>query len=519
MVFFFIIRSLSFFAKILFLTGFLTASLDLTWLESFLYIKSARASSTAAAQKLHFTEEVRNLSQEKKQKLILSEEDFLKEFLSLSPHVEKLKFADQKSQAQILQARYSLSDWAVFSQWNQINKNNSAIDQFLSQESKVQSWTISLQKKMPYGFHFSSAYTNVFEKSSNAGFLSRFKPGSIYRRSFDLELKANLTDSLSHFWLFKTFDQSLSVQDLSYQEQLEQLVLQALTQYWKTYLSYVKFQQAQESLAAYRKLVKETNDKQRYNFLQPGERPQILAEYQNIQSFLDTAQQDYDKEKKALLAYLKKDSTKHKLVFQPPAPAAPPRLKEIQLEQTRTVQIQKKNIENQEMNLLIQKASLFPSLEFVGKKGWTPAGESSDLSFSSAESFYELGISLKWILLSQSFYKRVDQKKYELEESKIDFEIFKQELLNQMSLLEQKIELAYKNIKRADKANEYRKKAFQELQKSFNQGRVDIFQLIQAEKQVRDSEIQKITALSEYSISLAMTASLRDELLEGYLKL
>ena len=519
MGFFFIIQSLNFFAKIFFLTSFLTASLDLTRLESFLYIKSARASSTVKTQKLHFTEEVRNLSQEKKQKMILSEEDFLKEFLSLSPHVERLKFATQKSQAQILQARYSLSDWAVFSQWNQINKNNSAIDQFLSQESKVQNWTIGLQKKIPYGFYFRSAYIDVFEKSSNAGFLSKFKPESIYRKNFNLELKANLTESLSHFWLFKAFDRALSAQDLSYQEQLEQLILQALTQYWKTYLSYVKFKQAEESLITYRKLVKETNNKQRYNFLQPGERPQILAEYQNIQSFLDIAQQDYDKEKKALLVYLKKDSKKHKLVFKPRAFAAPPRLKEIQLEQTRTVQIQKKNIENQEMNLLIQKASLFPSLELVGKKGWTPAGESSNLSFSSAESFYELGVSLKWILLSKSFYQRVNQKKYELEESKIDFEISKQELLNQESLLEQKIELAYKNIKRTEKANEYRKKAFQELQKSFNQGRVDIFQLIQAEKQVRDSEIQKITALSEYSISLAMISALRDELLERYLKL
>ena len=90
------------------------------------------------------------------------------------------------------------------------------------------------------------------------------------------------------------------------------------------------------------------------------------------------------------------------------------------------------------MSLLATKSSMFPSLEIIGKKGWTPAGETSNLTFSSKESFYEIGIGLKWVFLSRSFYERVNQRKYQLEENKIDFEISKQQLKNQMAQLEKR---------------------------------------------------------------------------------
>ena len=92
-----------------------------------------------------------------------------------------------------------------------------------------------------------------------------------------------------------------------------------------------------------------------------------------------------------------------------------------------------------------------------------------------------------------------------------------QELKNQIFLIGNQIEIAHKNIERAKKANEYRKKTFKELRVSFNQGRTDTFQLIQAEKYLRESEVQKAMALSKYSLSLAGFLALRDELIEKYI--
>ncbi|MBC6415925.1 MAG: TolC family protein [Bdellovibrionales bacterium] len=496
----------------------------------FLFFFQLESSSTTKGSQIGITQKVsskkikeENLQtielKKKKTKLYLSEKDFLKRFLSSSPHIKKIKLSVQSSKAKILGEKYSLSEGFLISKWNYDNKKNPFIDRFIPKKNEIYNKSIAFQKKIPYGFSFNSFYFDRVEESSNSEILNQFRPESIYRRNLSLELKANLTETVSHFWLFDIFKTSLSLQDLRYQEESEGVLLKALSQYWKTYLAYVGLKQAEESLKTYKKLVQQINDKKRYNFLQPGERPQILAEYQNIQNLLDVARQNYDLETKALFIYLNEDSQNYDFVFKPNSSFVLPQFKNISLEETRFVQMQKKKIETQKLNLLFQKTSLFPSLELVGKRAWIPASMTrEELNFSSDQSVYGLEISLKWSLFSKSFYQRVDQKKYELEESKIDFEILKKEQKNQMSLLQQKIKTAHKNIQRTKQANRYRQEAFKELQKSFNQGRVDIFQLIQAEKEVRDSEIKKIMALSEYSISLASLLSLRDELLERYLK-
>ena len=65
--------------------------------------------------------------------------------------------------------------------------------------------------------------------------------------------------------------------------------------------------------------------------------------------------------------------------------------------------------------------------------------------------FYEIGIGLKWVFLSRSFYERVNQRKYQLEENKIDFEISKQQLKTKWLNWKKEIAINYKNIERAKK--------------------------------------------------------------------
>ena len=456
-----------------------------------------------------------------KKTLTLSKESFLKQVLDKSPYIKKLEFSIKKSKAQLLQKKYALRDAGVFTEWKNNSKKNPSIDRFLPSESDSSNRVIGFQKKIPYGFSFNSSYMDSEEESSNEGLLKEFRTDELYRKAFNLELTYNFTETFTHFYLLQTFEKSLSLQDLAYYEKTEQLLLEGLAQYWKTQLAYKKLQQAQAGLQTYKKLVRETNRKKRYQFLQPGERPQILAEYQSIQSGLDWSEQNYKKEKTALLLYLKKDSKKYDLAFDETDFLKPDQVsfKKINFEKTRAFQIQKKILENQKLVLSAQKSSLYPVVELTGKRAWTPAGETApNFSFSSKTGFYELALGLKWVLFSKSFYQQVASKKYELQEAEIDFELKKRELEDQISLSESQMKVALTNIERAQKANEYRKKTFKELSRSFYQGRTDTFQLIQAEKQLRDSEVQKAEAFSQYSLSLATCLALRDELIEKYKK-
>ncbi|MDE0091906.1 MAG: TolC family protein, partial [Oligoflexia bacterium] len=288
-------------------------------------------------------------------------------------------------------------------------------------------------------------------------------------------------------------------------------------QYWKTYLAHIAYQQAQEGLKTYKKLVHQINNKKKYNFLNPGERPQILAEYQSIQQSTDQQKQNYEKEKKALFLLLKKSPGEYDIVFKEEKISPPPSFSKLKIENIRAVKIKDSQISQQKLKLKTKQSLLFPSFQLSGKGGLIPAGSSSDLEFSSKQSFYEFGASLSWPLFSKSFYEKVNQEKYQLEENKIDFEITKQELKNQLSQLEKEIAVSYKNIERANKATRYQKQAFRELQKSFEQGRVDIFELINVENKLRESEIKKKRALSEYSLLILQMLALRDQLVDDYL--
>ena len=452
-----------------------------------------------------------------KKTLKLSQKKVLKEVLSSSPYIQKIKLARHKQKSRLLEQKYSFSDWSVFSSWNQSERKNPQITAFESKQKETQIWSAGLEKKLPYGLNISSAYNHSNESQINSEFLKTIQPTEIHRKNLSLELKAHLTSALNQYWSLKSIEQMQTANDWLYYEQAEQLALKTAGQYWKTYLSYIAYQQAQEGLKTYRKLVRQIQDKKKYNFLNPGERPQVLAEYQNIQQFADTQKQHYEKEKKTLFLSLKKDPEKYDIVFEKESPTSFPSFPKIKLENTRAIKMKSSQISQQKLKLKTRQSLLFPGLQFSGKGGWIPAGTSSDLEFSPKQSFYELGVSLSWPLFSKSFYEKVNQEKYQLEENKIDLEIAKQELKNQMIQLKKELAVSYKNIKRSLSSARYQKQAFKELRRSFDQGRVDIFELINIENKLRESEIKKKRALSEYSLLILQMQALRDQLVESYL--
>ena len=461
------------------------------------------------------------LSYSKKEtQLYLSQTEVLKQALSSSPFIKKIRITKQKNLSKLLERKYSFSRWEAFSHISQSKRNNPQISVFESRENKSQDWVMGLQKSLPYALNLKGSYSHSSQEQLYSDFLKQAQaPNKIYRKNFSLELKAGLMEALIQHWSLLAIQQGEKANEWLYYEQAEELALQALSQYWKTYLAWIHWIQAKKGLEVYKKLVRQIHSKQKYNFLKPGEKPQILAEYQNIQQSTESQKQNYEKEKKALLLFLKKDPLIHKLHFKEEAHSPPPSFSKFKIEKTREMKIQKQKTIERELNFKSSKARLFPNIQFTGKKGWIPASASRDsLDFSSKHSFFELGLSLNWVIFSKSSYEKAHQNQYQWEESQIDFEILKQKMSNKINNLEQKINVSYKSIGRARQASAYQKKAFRELQDSFHQGRVDVFELIQVEKNLRKSELKKKQTLAEYSLLIFQMLALRDQLVEEYLK-
>ncbi|UZR96400.1 TolC family protein [Chondrinema litorale] len=102
---------------------------------------------------------------------------------------------------------------------------------------------------------------------------------------------------------------------------------------------------------------------------------------------------------------------------------------DLSLERLTEVQINKKQIELQEINLQMQKAKFSPTLDFVGKYGSQALSQDFDDAFSDWRSFSYVGISLKLPLFTG--FKRssqVKEEKLNLENELTNFEINKRDL-------------------------------------------------------------------------------------------
>ena len=455
-----------------------------------------------------------------KKTLSLSEKDTLKEVLSSSLFIEKIKLEKKKQLARLLEKKYSFSDWEAFSSFNHSKRKNPEISVFEGKEIDVNNFSVGLEKKIPYGLSVKPSFSYTNQNKIHSEFLNRANvPRNIYKENLNLEFSANLSAAFIQYWSLEAIDEGQKINEWLYYEMTEELALKAAGQYWKTYLAWVSYIQTKKGLKTYRRLVQQINNKKRYGFLRPGERPQILAEYENIQQATDKQKQNYENEKKALLLFLKKDPDRHNIKFKPETLFPLPRFPEINIEDTRTIKIKKKQINEQELKWKANKAKLFPSLYLSSKGGFIPGASSyEDLSFNSKEFFYEFGASIRWNFFSKSFREKVNMEKYTLEENKTDLEISKQQLKDRLTSLEKEMVTSYQNVRRAKRANKYQKKAFRELRNSFEQGRVDIFELISTENKLRESEVRKKSALSEYFFLNLQIQAMRDQLVEDYLK-
>ena len=400
------------------------------------------------------------------QTLILSQQEVLKQVLGGSLFVQKIQAEREKNLSQLLDTKYSFFSWQGFSNWTQSQKRSAKITAIDKQNEDIENLSLGLEKSFPYIGQFKSFYsdtrnTNSYFTQNNpaqAALLDDFvPPNTLYSRHLNLKWSANSSELLGQHWTLKSIKEGEKSNQWLYLEKAEQLALQSVTQYWKAYMAWISYQQTQQSLNTYKQLVRQIKQKTQYNFLNPGERPQVLAEYENLKQLLDKNKQFYEDEKKALLVFLNKEDIK--VEFKKPTLQALPNFTPINIEETRAIKIKQAQLAEQNFKLKIQKTKLFPGLSLSAKGALTPVASSlKDLSFHKDQSFYELGLGLHWVLFSKSFYQKVRQAKYQLKESEIDFSILKQELKNQISTLEEQTAINFTNIKRADKANSYQKK-------------------------------------------------------------
>ncbi len=415
------------------------------------------------------------------------------------------------------------------------------------QKLAVYDWTFSADSGYEWdhteGPTHPSTLTNQTYKSNlklKKGFLTgtilnfEFSRNSLYAN--DVDVAAPKTTQHTHDLLGFSIEQNLwknafGIQDrseleaaeLTYQanimsrtSDMQELVLEALRLYWNTYVAQENFNEALSARDRYQRFVKELRQKTSYGYSNNYELFQIQAELENREQQIKTTSMDYLKNTEELKQLLNL-SPETKLQF--PTLEGIPDLPSLQTKNTDEIS----NIQSQSIKIKAAEAALTasrsqgrPLLSLNGGLYGSGFDEKPSLSenrlLSGANPKYFVG--LKFIFQFGSDFSTQDilNKKTTLQIAQHRYQRVSEELKNALAHSERKVQTTFFAVSSVKKQIELREKTVREMQRSFNNGRIDISLLIEAMNKLFSSRVQYTRSVGDYFIALNEWAALNDEL-------
>ena len=112
----------------------------------------------------------------------------------------------------------------------------------------------------------------------------------------------------------------------------------------------------------------------------------------------------------------------------------------------------------------------------------------------------------------------MELSKQALSATKWEWKMGEQEFERLTNQLKRNLTSLYSAVKSSEKIRRLRAKSYKEIRKAFLQGRLDVFQLIQAKDFALQSEIKKAVFMTLYHESLTYALALQDQLIPFYIK-
>jgi outer membrane protein TolC len=300
-------------------------------------------------------------------------------------------------------------------------------------------------------------------------------------------------------------------------DELENQVLAGLRQFWLSYVAQESFREAVNSRDRYQKLVDAVKRKTSLGYSNPGDLPQVQAEFEGREQKVKTTSYEYLKSMEDLLTMLAIDPTTE-IKFEIPSTIPPvPKLAPKKVEELRAIRSQKLRVDAAEENLSAQNSLAYPTLNFVGKAYTSGQGDSAGDSFSDLASGsypkYYVGLRLAYNFGSGSQSENIVNAKLNRDLQSTVLTRQTQETTDTEGQTERRVQSLYDITLSSQRQKDFRERASQELNRSYSQGRTDISILITAMNNFFDSEVTYLRALGDYAISLNEWASVRDELI------
>jgi outer membrane protein TolC len=299
--------------------------------------------------------------------------------------------------------------------------------------------------------------------------------------------------------------------------ELEDLVLETLRQFWTTYVAQENFQEALNEKDRYEKLVASVKRKSSHGYSSPGELSQVQAEYETKVQTVKVTSIDYLRNLEVLVTLLGLEPGTDINFIVPTTLPPVPQLKNIAIEERRVIRSQKRKVEAAQESLKAAESNAWPTLNFVGIVGGTGLAETGQEAYSkiTSQSNPKQYVGLKFeynfgsdIQSQTEFNRRVN---YELEQTRLKRQVSEEQ--DREIQAERKVAAAYAVAQSTKLEKEFREKAVKELTQAYNQGRTDIRNLIEAMNNYFKADLLYVRYIGDYQIALNEWAALRDELI------
>jgi outer membrane protein TolC len=298
--------------------------------------------------------------------------------------------------------------------------------------------------------------------------------------------------------------------------QQQDLVLDAIAHFWKTYVSQENFKEAMNSRERYTKLVQAVRKKSGYGYTAAGELARAQAELEQKEQAVKKASVDYLRNLDNLLALLNLPVDQEVKFEVTEAIPALPKIQPVDFAKLRQLKAAELRMEAQKDFDSAAEAGSGADVSLIGKMFSQGLDDSAEGAWGEGlqgkSPQYYVGVSVEY-----GFGSGLDaEKRLNGRLSRMLAENqFKQttaRLKNNEAHLQRQLQAAYAIAMSSRTQKELREKAAQEINRSYNQGRTDISQLIEALNSYFTSEIAYSSAVGDYQIALNQWAAFNEEL-------
>jgi outer membrane protein TolC len=299
--------------------------------------------------------------------------------------------------------------------------------------------------------------------------------------------------------------------------ELENVVLDTIRQFWTTYVAEQNFKEAITSRDRSKKLVDAVRKKSGFGYANPGELAQAQADYEGRVQDVKNASMNYLQLLDNLNTTLSlPEGCEIKFVISEVVPPVP-QMPEKSVDDLRLIRSQKlsRDAANRAFDAAVSRDA--PTFKLVGKYYSYGLEQDADAAYSDVMSGsrpqYYAGIKFEYPFGADFLEETRLNRKYAKDLEDVRLSRISQESQDSLMQAQRKVQTTYSAVLSSTEQRKFREKALQELNRSFGQGRTDISIYIDAMNKFSASEIQYSQAIGNYQTSLNEWAAARDELI------